>query len=70
MQPTRPPVRSNTSLAKAFQMALFGFLDSAPLGHVLVKAMHSLCRTHRTVREAGVSDQVYESLGIASQRPI
>ena len=26
--------------AKAFKMALFGFLVSAPLGHTLVKAMH------------------------------
>jgi len=26
--------------AKAFKMALFGFLVSAPLGHVLVKTMH------------------------------
>ena len=26
--------------AKAFKMALFGFLVSAPLGHALVKAMH------------------------------
>jgi len=28
--------------AKAFKMALFGFLVSAPLGHVLVKAMHKV----------------------------
>ena len=75
MQPTCPPVRSNTLCAidvnaKAFQIALFGFINSAPLGHLLVKAMHSLCRTHRTICEAGVPDRVYESLGIASQRPI
>ena len=31
-------VRSNTSLRH--QISLFGFLDSAPLGHVLVKTMH------------------------------